>query len=219
MPSASDSRCRLCLVTPPAYEVEAFAARLGDALAGGDVASLIITAPNTTDGASLQKAAERFVPIAAAHNVAALVHNDTRVAARAQADGVHIDAGITDVETALAALRGKKIVGAGAGASRHEALEAGDLEPDYLFFGRLDGDTDAAIFPRAIDLAAWWASVTVIPAIVMGGSALASVEEAAAQGIDFVALSSAVWNHAGGPSAAVAEAVDRLAAAARGTAA
>jgi thiamine-phosphate pyrophosphorylase len=219
MPSASDSRCRLCLVTPPAYEVEAFAPRLGDALAGGDVASLIITAPNTTDAGSLQKAAERLVPVAAARNVAALVHNDTRVAARAQADGVHIDSGIADVEAAIAALRGRKIVGASAGASRHEALEAGDLEPDYLFFGRLDGDTDAAIFPKALDLAAWWASVTVIPAIVMGGAAIASVEEAAAQGIEFVALSSAVWNHPKGPSAAVADAVERLAAAARGSAA
>jgi thiamine-phosphate pyrophosphorylase len=219
MPSASDSRCRLCLVTPPAYEVEAFATRLGDALAGGDVASLIITAPNTTDASSLQKAAERLVPIAAARNVAALVHNDTRVAARAQADGVHIDSGIADIETAIAALRGRKIVGASASASRHEALEAGDLEPDYLFFGRLDGDTDDAIFPKALDLAAWWASVTVIPAIVMGGAAIASVEEAAAQGIEFVALSSAVWNHQKGPSAAVADAVERLAAAARGTAA
>jgi thiamine-phosphate pyrophosphorylase len=219
MPSASDSRCRLCLVTPPAYEVEAFAPRLGDALAGGDVASLIITAPNTTDAGSLQKAAERLVPVAAARNVAALVHNDTRVAARAQADGVHIDSGIADVETAIAALRGRKIVGASAGASRHEALEAGDLEPDYLFFGRLDGDTDAAIFPKALDLAAWWSSVTVIPAIVMGGAAIASVEEAAVQGIEFVALSSAVWNHPKGPSAAVADAVERLAASARGSAA
>jgi thiamine-phosphate pyrophosphorylase len=53
----------------------------------------------------------------------------------------------------------------------------------------------------------------------MGGAAIASVKEAAAQGIEFVALSSAVWNHPKGPSAAVADAVERLAAAARGSAA
>ena len=85
------------------------------------------------------------------------------------------------------------------------------LEPDYLFFGRLDGDTADAIFPKALDLAAWWSSVTIIPAIVMGGRALASVDEAAANGIEFVALSAAVWDDPRGPAAAVAEVAERLA--------
>src|SRR5260221_9957141 len=109
MANASDIRCRLCLVTPPAYEAEPFAKRLADALAGGDVASLIITAP-ANDPGGLQRAAEALVPIAAARGVAALIHNDTRIAGRTHADGVHIDSGIADVTTALDSLRKKKIV-------------------------------------------------------------------------------------------------------------
>jgi thiamine-phosphate pyrophosphorylase len=210
MANAPDARCRLCLVTPPAYDVEEFAPRLSGALSGGDVASLIVTSPDRSDPAALQRAAERLVPIAQARGVAALIHNDIRVAARAKADGVHIDTGVADVEAAASTLRNKKIVGAGGIQLRHEALELGDLEPDYLFFGNLDGDTGEAIFPKALELAAWWASVTVIPAIVMGGRLIASVDEASASGIDFVALSSAVWDHSDGPSAAVAEAVARL---------
>lgn len=210
MAKAPDTRCRLCLLTPRAYEPGPFAARLADALSGGDVASLIITAP-ANEPISLQAAAELFVPVAAARGVASLIHNDTRIAGRAKADGVHIDSGFDDIAGAMESLRGQKIVGAGGLGSRHEALEAGELEPDYLFFGRLHGDTADAIFPRALELAEWWSSVTIVPAMVMGGQALASVAEAASNGIAFVALSDAVWNDPRGAGAAVAEVAERLA--------
>lgn len=202
-----DVRTRLVLVTLPAYDAAAFAPRLADALAGGDVASLIITG----DAASLQRNAEALVPIAASRGVASLVLNDTRVAARTGADGVHVETGLADVRAALESVRKKKIVGAGNVPSRHDAMELAEGEPDYLFFGRLDGDSDDAIFPRALELAEWWAEVAVIPAIVMGGRAVASVDEAARAGIEFVALSAAVWEHAEGPAAAVAEVARHLA--------
>lgn len=209
MANAADTRCRLCLVTPSDYEAVTFAPRLADALAGGDVASLIITAPNG-DPTALEAAARMLVPIAAARGVAALIHNDTRAAARTNADGVHIDSGIADLAAAMETLRNRKIVGAGGGNSRHEALEAGAAEPDYVFFGHLHSDAAERIPAKALDLAAWWSSVTVIPAIVMGGRTLASVDEAAASGIDFVALSSAVWNHALGAATAISDANGRL---------
>jgi thiamine-phosphate pyrophosphorylase len=48
--------------------------------------------------------------------------------------------------------------------------------------------------------------------MVMGGRSLASVEEAARNGIEFVALSRAVFEDPRGPAAAVEEANRRLAA-------
>ena len=210
MANAADTHCRLCLVTPPDYDPAAFAPRLADALAGGDVASLIIAAPGGNPEA-LQTAAEALVPIAAARGVAALVHNDVRIANRTKADGVHIDSGIADLGTATDAFKGRGIVGAGGLASRHDALEAGEREPDYVFFGRLDGDREDSIHDKALDLATWWASVAIIPAIVMGGRSLGSVDEAADRGVDFVALAAAVWDHPQGPAAAVAAANQRLA--------
>jgi thiamine-phosphate pyrophosphorylase len=207
MANPADVRTRLVLVTPPLYEVAALASRLSDALSGGDVASLIITG----DPITLQSKAEALVPIATARGVASLVLNDTRIASRSGADGVHIETGIGDIRGALDAFRRKKIVGAGNVTSRHDAMEIAEADPDYLFFGRLDGDTTDGIFPRALELASWWSEVAVVPAVVMGGRSLASVEEAAAAGIEFVALSSAVWGHAKGPAAAVASVAERLA--------
>src|SRR6478736_5607943 len=108
MPEAEKSRCRLCLVTP----------------LGVDPAD-----PNV-----LQRMAEGLVPIAAARGVATLIHNDTRIVGRTGADGVHIDSGAADLAEAAAALRRKKIVGAGGVRSRHEAMLAGESDPDYVFF-------------------------------------------------------------------------------------
>lgn len=203
MPHADDNRCRLTLVTPKTIDVSEFAPRLEAAFAGGDVASLIITAGVPE---ALQAMTAALAPIAQKHGAAALVQNDTGVVRRTGADGVHVDAGVADVETAMKAFHPDRIVGAGGIRTRHDAMEIGGADPDYLFFGRLDGDTGEAIHPASFDLAAWWSSLFVIPAIVMGGQSLRSVVEAAESGIEFVALRDAVWAHPDGPGAAVAEA-------------
>jgi len=197
------SRCRLSLVTPSDFEPATFVPLLSSALGGGDVASLVITAP----APKIQSAAELLGPIAQARGVAALVHNDSRIAGRARADGIHVDTGLDDLRTAVETFGARKlIVGAGGVESRHEAMLAGQAEPDYVFFGRLDGDSGEAIFPRSIALAEWWSSMFVIPAVVMGGSLIASIREAAEAHVEFVMLGRAVWNHPAGPGAAVEEA-------------
>jgi len=210
MANDSASRCRLCLVTPGGVDAEAFASHVADALSGGDVASLIIAA-NPADPTALQKAAQAFVPLAQNVGAAAIVLGDTRIVGRTKADGVLIDSGLGDLAEAVSALHPRRMVGAAGFASRHDALSAGEASPDFLFFGRLDGDTGDSIFPKVLELAGWWSAVTVIPAVVMGGRTLASVRQAAEAGIEFVALSRAVWDDPRGPRAAVAEACEALA--------
>jgi thiamine-phosphate pyrophosphorylase len=211
MPKNAEPACRLCLITPRLAAPDAFAALLDEALAGGDVASLIITGVSA-DPSALQRIAEALVPVAQRHGTAALIHNDTRIAGRSKADGVHIDTGPADLAEAVRSFRPSRIVGTGNLHSRHDALIAGEADPDYAFFGRLDGDKDAGIFMPALDLAAWWSELVQIPAVVMGGGAIASVAEARDAGVEFVALGRAVWEAPAGPRAAVAEACAILAA-------
>jgi thiamine-phosphate pyrophosphorylase len=211
MANGRSSLQRLCLVTPVGIPPADLAARLEAALSGGDVASLIITLGNAAPS-DLQMMAETLTPIAQRHDVAALVHNDTRIAGRARADGVHVDTGPNDLRDAVARLRPQRLVGAGGAETRHDAMVLGEADPDYVFFGRLDGDTDSDPHPQALALAAWWAPLFHIPAIVMGGASLESLGEAAATGAEFIALSRAVWDHADGPAAAIAEANSFLAA-------
>ncbi len=198
---------RLCLVTPPVFEPAAFAPLLDATLASGAVTSLIIV----TEGFAAETrlaACEKLVAIAQANNVAAIV-TDAGLVVPSGADGLHVSDGIAELRRAVAQLRPDRIVGAGGIHSRHDAMLLAETECDYLFFGRFDGDDGAMIHEKTLDLAAWWSALFEIPAIVMGGTSIDCLAEAAEARIEFVALRSAIWEHPEGPVAAV-EAANRL---------
>ena len=72
------------------------------------------------------------------------------------------EGGIAD---AIARLQPKMLVGAGGIKTRDDALELGELRPDYVFFGRFGYDNKPEPHPRNLGLAAWWASMVEIPCI------------------------------------------------------
>lgn len=203
--SSAEDRCRLVLIVPENDDAAAQAKALEDALRGGDVSSVIIPQYGLDDGA-FQKRAEALVAIVQEAGAAALVAGDTRVAGRTKADGLHIAGGVEPLEEAVEKFTPKLIVGGGNADDRHKALELGEIGPDYIFFGKLEGDIKPEPHPKNVALGEWWASMIEIPAIVMGGSDVASVVAVAESGVEFVALRQAVFGHAGGPAQAVAEA-------------
>jgi thiamine-phosphate pyrophosphorylase len=199
-----DERCRLVLIAPETDDGEALAGAIEDALRGGDVATLILPQYKMGDSA-FQALAERVVPIAQRADVAVVVAGDSRVAGRAKADGLHIDEGIEAAADAVEKFQPKLIVGVGHVKDRHGALEIGELRPDYVFFGKLDGDIKPEAHPKMLALAEWWASMVEIPCIVMGGTGIASALEVAETGAEFVAMRRAVFDDPRGAAQAVAE--------------
>jgi len=196
---------RLCLVTPGELDAVRFAPLLDAALRSGDVASLILDLAHL-DAEAAAFAAERLVPIAQANGVAAIIAGDWSLVQASGADGVLVAAGQAELRRAVETFHPDRIVGGGGLKTRHEAMLAGETDCDFLFFGRLDGDTSNEIFDKALDMAAWWSVVFEIPAMVMGGRVLGSVIEAVDARVEFVALRDAVWLHPDGAPAAVAEA-------------
>jgi thiamine-phosphate pyrophosphorylase len=195
---------RLVLVLNTNAELEAQAKSLTAALSGGDVASVIIV-QGATDEAAFLSAAEVLVPIAQAAGAAAIIAGDTRAIGRSGADGIHLTAEPRHVADAIKKANGKSIVGANAGKTRDQALDVGEERPDYVFIGKLDGDTHEDPHPRNLEMGQWWAEIIEIPAIIMAGSTVQSVTAAAATGAEFIALSQAVFASAD-PKAAVADA-------------
>lgn len=200
-----EDRCRLVLIVPQGEDAGLQAKALEDALRGGDVASVIIP-QYALDDDSFQKRAEVLVPIVQAAGAAALVAGDSRVAGRVKADGLHVVGGLEPLAEAVEKFTPKLIVGGGNADDRHKALEQGEANPDYIFFGKLENDIKPEPHPKNVALGEWWASMIEIPAIVMGGSDVASVVAVAESGVEFVALRQAVFGHAGGAAQAVAEA-------------
>lgn len=202
--SVHDDRCRLVLILNDNIDAEAQKTALTEALRGGDVASVIVPQYAQPEGA-FQKFAEILVPVIQGAGAAALIAGDTRIAGRAKADGLHINGPVADVAEAVEKFTPKMIVGGGNADDRHKALEIGEPGPDYIFFGKFDGDIKPEAHPKNLALAEWWASMIEIPCMVMGGTDTASAVAVAETGAEFVAMGRAVFEHAAGPAQAVAE--------------
>ncbi|NDW05380.1 thiamine phosphate synthase [Jiella pacifica] len=195
-------RPQLVLVTTPLTDADA-ESRMRAALSGGDVASVLID-PAGRDDDAFQAFAETLVPLIQAAGAAAIVIDDSRAAGRTKADGLHLSGG--DLETlgdAVSRHQPRLIVGASGFETRHEALEAGELMPDYMLFGRFGAEAEAAPHPKSLALAEWWAEIVEVPCILLGGGDLATLEAAAETGAEFIALSEAVFGADADPEAAV----------------
>ncbi len=190
MSKTEPNRCRLVLAAGPRPGMET--ERVLAALEGGDVASLVLVQDGAADDA-FQAWAEAIVPAAQARGVATIVSGDTRVAGRVGADGIHVEENAEAVADAVRKHQGRLIVGAGGAKTRHDALELGEAQPDYVFFGRFFYDNQPDPHPRNLGLAEWWAQIVEVPCIVLGGASIESVVASAATGAEFVALSSAVF--------------------------
>ena len=190
--SKHEDRCRLVLITPQMSDGHALATLVGDALRGGDVASVIVPQYDLDDGA-FQVLAEAVVPVVQAAGAAALIVDNSRVAGRVKADGLHVIGDRETVTEMVEKFSPKLIVGAGGASERHTALEVGEANPDYMFFGKLDGDIKPEAHSKNLALGEWWAAMVSIPCIVMGGADAASALAVAETGVEFVALSKAVF--------------------------
>lgn len=180
---------RLCLIATAEGGADA-RTRIGSALDATQAVTLILTAP---DGAAVDPAAARpLVEMAHRRGIAALLANDTETARAVGADGVHI-AWRPEIEDACraarAALGRDAIVGADAGASRHDAMTLGDAGADYVAFARLSDSLgpDAARAAQR-ELVAWWSELFVVPVVAFDPETPADVGELVRSGADFVAV-------------------------------
>jgi thiamine-phosphate pyrophosphorylase len=196
---------KLYLLTPPLREadLDAFASTLAGMLDSGDVACMLARLAPDAQG-DAKKIVGRLVEIAAAADVALLVDDDPRLAARAGADGAHISSGGALLTEALSSLKPERIVGAGMLRSRDDAMNAGEAGADYVMFGepRRDGFTPPAA--ETIERVEWWADIFEPPCVGYAAS-LEYVGPLAAAGADFVALGDAIWS-AATPAEALARA-------------
>ena len=196
-------RCRLYLITPPKLEPRAFADVLKRTLGAGDVASLQLRLKDVPDE-EIARAADVLMFVAQQAGVAFILNDRPDLASKIGCDGVHIGQEDASYAEARAILGKDKIVGVTCHASRHLAIEAAEAGADYVAFG--------AFFPTAtkeakahadVELLKWWSELMVVPCVAIGGITVANAKPLVEAGADFLAVSSGVWDHPGGPEAAV----------------
>ena len=198
----SEKPCRLYLITPPRLDPSVFRDSLSAALDSGDVACLQLRLKDASED-DIARATEALMPIAAARNVAFLLNDNASLAVKLGCDGAHLGQGDGNHAEARRLLAGR-ILGITCHASRHLAMEAGELGADYVAFGAFyPTETKETTHQATPDILAWWDDLFEIPSVAIGGITAENCDPLVRAGADFLAVVSAVWNHPDGPSKGV----------------
>jgi thiamine-phosphate pyrophosphorylase len=199
---------RLYLVTP--QDPSGLADLLAEALNAADIAAVLLRLPHVEERKQIDHVTA-LAPTIQNKGAALLLDGHPHLAARAGADGAHLD-GIEPLKAALSSLKPERIAGCGGLLSRHDAMLAGESGADYVMFGEPGGAGMAGGWPGfdgVSERVAWWAELFEIPCVGFAGS-LDEVEPLAAAGADFVAIGDCAFSDRRGLSVAVAEAARRL---------
>ncbi len=187
-----EARCQIYLAAPAHADTE----RLGRLLDTGAVAAVRLYTDGGVPDASI---AQTLIASAHGRGVPLLVTDAPELARSVGADGVHIPANEARYQSARKLLGVNAMVGAGCGASRHDALVLAELGADYVAFGAEPGEDSAG---EINELVAWWQEVCEPPVV---GWHHGGWDEAAAligAGADFIGVSTLIWN-ADDPDAAL----------------
>lgn len=197
-------RCRLYLITPPKLELVHFSRALEDALSGGDVACVQLRLKDVAD-ADVLRVGAALKPIVQSAGAAFILNDRPDLAAKLEADGVHVGQGDASYVEARRALGADRIVGVTCHDSRDLAYAAAEAGADYVAFG--------AFYPTGTKAPSHWADPEILeiwrdtvetPCVAIGGITTENAAPLVQAGADFVAVSAGVWAHPEGPRAAVA---------------
>ncbi|EKE71984.1 MULTISPECIES: thiamine phosphate synthase [Roseobacteraceae] len=185
-------RPQIYLLTPPAFDLDTFPARLAAVLDTHAVACVRL-ALASKDEDVLGRAADACREVCHARDVAIVIEAHVALAERHGLDGVHLTDGSRSVRKVRKLLGDEAIVGAFCGASRHDGLNAGESGADYIAFGPV-GDTDLGDGTQAEkDTFQWWSEVVEVPVVAEGALTVEIVKEFA-KITDFFAIGEEIWN-------------------------
>ncbi len=128
--------------------------------------------------------ARRQVQLAHATGRAALLVDRVDLVGPLGADGVFCNRP-AEVAAARQALDRGALIGAAVGATRHDAMVAGEDGADYVLFG-IPGAPPAGGIAALAEHVAWWSEVAVLPSVVAGRFTGDEVRALVAAGADFI---------------------------------
>jgi thiamine-phosphate pyrophosphorylase len=197
--------CRLYLITPPAIDdLAAFGRAVGEALEGGDVGALQLRLKDV-DEALIEAAAHVLRPMTRSRDIPLILNDRPDLAVRFDCDGVHVGQDDAPCAEARRIVGPDRIVGVTCHNSRHLAMEAAEAGADYVAFGAFFPTRTKEAKTRAdLELLEIWQETMLIPCVAIGGITPENCRPLVTAGADFIAASSAVWEHPDGAKAAVA---------------
>lgn len=183
---------QLYLITPEAFELQAFSAQLSSVLDEVEIACLRLSLA-TKDEDRISRSADLVREIAHARDIPVILDTHYLMVERLGLDGVHLQDGARSVRAVRKELGTDLVVGAFCGVSRHDGLTAGEIGCDYIAFGPMAQNAlgDGSVVDR--DLFEWWSQMIELP-VVAEGALSPEVLKDYAEVSDFFALGPEIWN-------------------------
>lgn len=176
------------LMTPLIDDALAFRAKLEPVLSTGaiDVLHARFVAKND---AELKGPAAALSSVVQEAGTALVIDmpEDSRLVARLGLDGVHVSKPGKALDEAISSLKPDRIVGIGGLKARHDAMEAGEKDVDYVMFGEPRADGSVPPLAQTVERAEWWATIFTLPCVAYAES-LEAVTALAGTGAEFIAL-------------------------------
>lgn len=189
--SDSNEMPQIYLLTPAAFDVETFPARLAAVLDAHDVACVRL-ALASRDEYELGRAADACREVCHARDVAIVIDTHVALAERHGLDGVHLTDGARSIRKVRKTLGDDAIIGCFCGASRHDGMTAGEIGADYIAFGPA-GATDLGDGTQAEkELFEWWSLMIEVPVVAEGALDAQTVKDLAPH-TDFFAIGDEIW--------------------------
>jgi thiamine-phosphate pyrophosphorylase len=179
---------QLFLITPKIADWSAFRPALEAVLATGALSVILLRVESGNEAEAKRMLLEAREMVQEA-GVAALMDcpDDPRFIARLGMDGAHLTAPGDKLGDVITALKPDRIIGVGGIKSRHDAMEAGERDIDYVMFGEPRADGSLPLLTQTLERASWWAEIFTLPCVAYAADG-AAVPALAATGADFIAL-------------------------------
>jgi thiamine-phosphate pyrophosphorylase len=154
--------------------------------------------------------------VAQARGVAVILNDRAELAVQTGCDGAPLGQTDGDHAEGRRILGAERTLGITCHASRHLAMEAGEVGADYVAFGAFfPTGTKETVHRAEPEILQWWSEMFELPCVAIGGITAVNCAPLVRAGADFLAVVGAVWNHPEGPAAgvramnaAIAEATD-----------
>ncbi len=195
--------CQLYLITPPKIELVSFADKLAEAIDAGNVACVQLRLKEASEE-EIMAACDVLRPVVQERDVAFLLNDNPRLAAKMGCDGVHIGQEDGSYQEARDYVGKDAIVGVTCHNSRDLAFAAGEMGADYVAFGAFfSTQTKEAKHQADLETLEAWNMMTTVPSVAIGGITVDNCAPLVKAGADFLAVVAGVWDYSDGPGEAV----------------
>lgn len=164
----------LYLVLPTEFDAARHSGFVSEAIAIARPDAIRLT---TTDPEMAKTAVQALMPLTRRHNIALMLTDLPSLARELECDGVHLSRHSPLMADARQKIGDTLQLGMSCGASRDEAMSAGEADVDYVAFENAP--------PELIE---WWTDIAELPLVAEDVTSIETARAMIASGADFLAL-------------------------------